>query len=134
MVQQLRLPGEVLRLGFLENPTQRVWVRFLVGELRCQQYCNKVNKEFKNGSEQKKKKMTQASSAWNMRIKILWKKQELKLQIQIIKKKKKKKQQVNKSSHGMTTQKEGIKGKKKICSTFSNSCFRKSSPMINRTL
>ena len=89
MVQQLRLPGEVLRLGFLENPTQRVWVRFLVGELRCQQYCNKVNKEFKNGSEQKKKKMTQASSAWNMRIKILWKKQELKLQMQIIKKKKK---------------------------------------------
>ena len=82
MVQWLRPPGEVLRLGFLENPIQRVWVRFLVGELRCQQYCNKVNKEFKNGSEEKKK-MTQASSAWNMRIKILWKKQELKLQIQV---------------------------------------------------
>ena len=56
MVQWLRPPGEVLRLGFLENPTQRVWVQFLVGELRCQQYCNKVNKEFKNGSEKKKKK------------------------------------------------------------------------------
>lgn len=66
--------------------------------------------------------MTQASSAWNMRIKILWKKQELKLQIQKkIKNKKiklqiqviKTKQQVNKSNHGMTTKKEGTKGKRR---------------------
>lgn len=69
----------------------------------------------------KKKKMTQASSAWNMRIKIPWRKQELKLQIQVIQRKQNKTASEQKQSRD-DNKKEGIKGKKKICSTFSNSC------------